>query len=148
VNGKRSDGKRDYYDISTHKPAYQSNTGHFYYAEKAVDGVLDRDRGRSHSCSLTQNNQNAFWELDLQGEYYIDRIAFYGAIAYNYFDKNLIFRVKQGNKWVDCGYFERVLKERENFVILCKKKGSKVQVYQTVHAYLQICELRVWGIEA
>lgn len=51
--------------------AKQSSTGYNAPAAKAIDGVAD---GSFSSCSCTNEEQNAWWELDLGKEYPIDQI--------------------------------------------------------------------------
>ena len=58
-------------NVALSKSTQQSST--LYPKERAVDGNTNSDLSKG-SCSVTKNQQNPWWMVDLGREYMIDRI--------------------------------------------------------------------------
>ncbi|HEY2910304.1 MAG TPA: HEAT repeat domain-containing protein, partial [Gemmataceae bacterium] len=75
-----SDGK----NVALHKKARQSNTAYGGVASRAVDGNTDGSYGGGGQTHTREGTDNAWWEVDLGGEFPIETV-----IVYNRTDGNL-----------------------------------------------------------
>jgi len=55
------------------KPTTQSSTSHDGVSERAVDGNTNGNYGAG-SCTHTENQANAWWTVDLQATYAVDKV--------------------------------------------------------------------------
>lgn len=71
-------------NVALGKPAMQESVAHRGHAERAVDGNTDGYHHYLQSTSVTQNAPSppgAWWEVDLEREYPIDRVVVWNAVG-------------------------------------------------------------------
>ena len=62
-------------NIATRGTARQSSTSYLGDAARAIDGNTDGNRDTSESVSHTETETDAWWEVDLGGEFPVDEVA-------------------------------------------------------------------------
>ncbi len=62
-------------NVALRRPARQSSTGYLGDAARAVDGNTEGNLGRAQSVSHTGEEENPWWEVDLEREVAIDEVT-------------------------------------------------------------------------
>ena len=128
-------------NIAVGKRASQSSVMFKHFPNLAVDGRLDGN------CSQTNYEENPWWRVDLQNEYYIMAIVILNCCS-NIME-NVEVRVGSNeNRELNkiCGHID-VVNNKENTVLLCSSDLFGRYVYLNVRGKnrsLSICEVRIY----
>jgi hypothetical protein len=130
-------------NVALGKQASQSSVMLKQFPNLAVNGRVDG------KCSQTNYEENPWWRVDLQDEYYIMAVEISNCC--NNIMKNI--EVHVGNNEIRelnkiCGHID-VLKDKENHIILCPADLSGRYVHLGVRGRnksFSICEVRVYQV--
>jgi hypothetical protein len=135
------------YNLALGKPATQSSTSHLQLAdaEKAVDGYIDpiwreSDIG-ANSVSRTLVEDTAWWEVDLDGTFYITKIHVHRASGLQMDTAVLRLWVYNGASWGSPISLEAGLVSTKNI----NAQGSKVKIERSGLGFLALADVLVMG---
>ena len=121
------------------KQTQQGSEGWNGKPEKAVDGNTDGTYGHN-SCTHTQNNDGAWWSVDLGQSYSIQEV-----VVWNRSDccHDRLNGVEVRIDSQPCGTISA--QQRENKISCGGKTGSKINIKSTRNDYLSLCEVEVYA---
>jgi len=108
-------------------------------SERAVDGNTNGNYGAG-SCTHTENQANAWWTVDLQATYTVDKV-----VVYNRVDC-CSDRLRNTDVSIDGQLCGTISQEATVNTINCGNKlGRIVKVTLKGSNFLTLCEVEVWG---
>jgi len=125
--------------VSTGKPTSQSSTAEGGVPNRAVDRNTDGTYAAG-SCTHTENQVNAWWTVDLQATYTVDKV-----VVYNRVDC-CSDRLRNTDVSIDGQLCGTISQEATVNTIDCGNKlGRIVKVALKGSNFLTLCEVEVWG---
>ena len=136
-------------NVALEKPTRQSSTFSVHKSSYAVDGnTNDRHTGAGNKFTTTNNDQGAWWEVDLGRSYQISQINVYN-VTDNFGSRLKDLNIKVSNTSFrtnnDGQFFARNVYPQPKGEYRGNATGRYVRVYINRRDYLNLCEVEVIG---